>query len=240
MEPPRPRAPQPPAPVAPPSRDEAAFTNLAERTQVKPVAPGIFEIGRVRLNKPEGTVSFPAVANMERGAVEFLLVTGFGRTHESVLRSDVDPYQIHLAMLLLGARGNTHAVEGVRAAAGPTETPYGKAIGGDRIGVEVAWKSGDREVRRPGEELVMNLAEGRVMSAGEWTYTGSVVVDGVFLAQVDGSLVAVMREPAALVNNPREGAERDEIWGVNTNTVPALDTPVEVTFRLRPGASRRP
>lgn len=228
---------RPPAPTARPSFAAASMTNLAGRAAVKPVAPGVFEIGTLRLNKLEGSLSFPAVGNMERGAVEFLLVTSFGRTHESVLRSDVEPYQLHIGMLLLGARGTTNAFGDLPPDTGPTETPYAKPLSGDPVDIEVSWEQDGRTLRRRAEELVVDLGRGEAMSRGEWTYTGSFVHAGVYRAQIDGSIIAVIREPAALVNNPREGADRDEIWAVNTNTVPALDTPVQVTFRLRRPAS---
>src|SRR5437773_10746835 len=72
---------------------------------LKEVGPGLFEIGRVRFSKTEGTVSIPAQVNMPEGAVEYFLVTTTGKTHESVFRTDAEPYHIQLAMLLLNANG---------------------------------------------------------------------------------------------------------------------------------------
>src|SRR5207245_11692125 len=63
------------------------------------IATGIFQIGQVRLDKVQKTIAFPAFVNMTAGLVEYFLVTSSGKTHESVLRTDVPPYQIHLAML---------------------------------------------------------------------------------------------------------------------------------------------
>ena len=71
------------------------------------------------------------------------------------------------------------------------------------------------------------------MPEGEWTYSGSVVHRGVFRAQLDGTVASIIHERTALINNPRPGGENDEIWSVNTNTVPRMETPVEVILRLR-------
>jgi hypothetical protein len=58
--------------------------------------------------------------------------------------------------------------------------------------------------------------------------------DGSFLAQDTGSIVALMVDPASIVNNPREGNEFDDIW-VPDPAVPAKGT--AVTIELRPVAA---
>src|SRR2546421_11149342 len=81
-----------------------AFTE-EPKLPLKEVGPGLFEIGRVRVSKVEGTVTIPVEVNMREGAIEYLLVTTTGKTHESVFRTDAEPYHIQLAMLLLNAKG---------------------------------------------------------------------------------------------------------------------------------------
>lgn len=212
------------------------MTNLANRLAVRNIGPGRFALGKVTLDKEDRTVRFPAVFNQERGGVEFLIVTPYGRTHESVLRTEVEPFQIHIAMLLLDAQGSTNAAQGSppRAPGNPTQSAFGSAIAGDPVAIEVQWKGPEgREIRRRAEDLVLNIRAGRPMEAGDWTYSGSFVYDGVFRAQLEGTVASVIREPGAIINNPRPDAANDDIWGVNTNTIPAMDTPAEVILRLR-------
>ncbi len=59
----------------------------------------------IRINKRERTVSFPAVINLRQGTIEYLLVNSWGKVHESILRTDTEPYRIHVVMLLLGDKG---------------------------------------------------------------------------------------------------------------------------------------
>jgi len=73
------------------------------------------------------------------------------------------------------------------------------------------------------------------MSRGNWVYNGSRIVEGTFLAQRDGSLVSIISDQDALINNPRPGRENDEIWQVNTNTVPPVGTAVQITIKLEGG-----
>src|SRR5262247_126086 len=44
----------------------------ATNTIVKEISPGILQLGDVKINKRQRTVSFPAVVNLRHGAMEYL------------------------------------------------------------------------------------------------------------------------------------------------------------------------
>jgi hypothetical protein len=52
------------------------------------------------------------------------------------------------------------------------------------------------------------------------------------MAQREGSIVSLIADPNALVNNPRKDRENDELWILNREAIPAVGTPVQVTFTL--------
>ena len=195
---------------------------------IKEIGNGVWEVGRVRLNKNERTVEFPAVVNMDNGLGEYFLVHTSGKLHESVLRTDIDPYQIHVAMLLLGAKGlGTNAIP---------ESPT-IPMPGEPVTIEVGWKEGKKEKRLRGEELIFDRSKEQAMSKGVWTYNGSIQHEGMFLAQQTGSIVSVIADPEALINNPRPLREDDDNWVVNTRKVPPAETLVTVRVRLEKGPS---
>jgi hypothetical protein len=70
------------------------------------------------------------------------------------------------------------------------------------------------------------------MTTGDWVYTGSRIREDGFAAQVDGSIVSLITDSDALVNNPRPGREDDDNWRVRTNRLPASGASVEVTIQL--------
>ena len=196
-----------------------AATSASTNAPLQQIAPGVFQLGLVRLNKADKTVQFPAAINMTNGLVEYFVVTGTGKLHESVLKTEVEPVQIHIAMLLLGAQdASTNAA--------------GTNISGSKFSVELSWKNKAAEKHARGEDWVFNQETKSPMSRGDWVYNGSKVIAGIFIAQRDGSIVSIISDPLALANNTRPGRENDEIWSVNTNAVPALNTPVEVIFKL--------
>jgi hypothetical protein len=191
---------------------------------LKAISPGVFELGKVRLNKDNKSVSFPAVVNLSPGLIEYVLVTENGKIHESLFRTEAEPFHIHTAMLLLGAKG-----------AGTNHFPEQSTqpLPGDKVMIDVTWRDAkSRPHTRAVEEFVYNQQTKSTMSRGHWTYNGSRVFEGTFIAQQDGSIVSLIEDVDALINNPRPGRESDEIWEVSTNGLPALNTPVEVKIRL--------
>ena len=185
----------------------------------KEIAPGIFQIGAVRLDKEKRTIQFPAAVNMTNGLVEYFVVTGTGKLHESILKTDTEPSQIHVAMLLLGANDSSTNARSTN-------------VVGDKMSVEVSWKTGPTNKRVRAENLVFDSKAKLPMSNEGWIYNGSKVIGGTFIAQRDGSIVSIISDPLALANSAQADRDNDEIWFVNTNSVPPLNAKVEVTFQL--------
>ncbi len=211
-------------PLAPPP-DPSAPAKLPD-PPIKELDGQRVQIGKVIIDRQQRTLTLSAEVNMQSQLVEYFLVTATGKVHESVLRTDAEPHHVHLAMLLLGAKG------------APTAAPADfydpkKEVPGDRITIELAWKNPQgTALTKRAEELMNNLQTKTAVSAGPWAYNGSQMVDGAFVAQREGSIVALISDPYALINNPRVGRENDEIWSVNESLVPPVKTAVEVTLRL--------
>lgn len=187
----------------------------------KEISPGIFAVGKVRVDKQKRTIEFPAVVNMKEGIVEYFLVSTKGKVHESVLRTDVEPYQIHVAMLLLGGRGaQTNSF-------GTNQVPRG-----DAVTVEVSWKGWLSTKRVLAEEMIIDRARNAQMTKGPWIYNGSFQFENVFVAQETGSMISTIADPEALINNPRERRDDDDNWIVNSRTVPNVETLVTVTIKV--------
>lgn len=193
---------------------------------LKQIAPGVLKLGLVRLDKREKSIRFPAFVNQVEGPIEYLIVTSSGKTHESLLRTQTEPFHIQIALLLLGAKD-----------AGTNSFPANETmpVPGTPILIELSWKAEGKEQQARAEEFVFNTQTKSAMSTGPWIFNGSRVVDGTFIAQEDGSIVSVMTDRDAVINNPRPGRDNDKIWEVQGKNLPPLNSPVEVTMRLVPG-----
>jgi len=209
-------------------------------------SPGIYQIGLVQLDKTNKSVQFPAVLNMDHGVIEYLLVTTRGKTHESLLKTEAEPYHIHVAMLLLGAKGATQSKELLKVPTGEfhvnvpgaATNRLAELLKGDAIQIEVIWTNASsglgasRPTVEPAENWITDLQIGKPAARGIWNYNGSRVVDGIYMAQQQGSIVAVIDDVDAMVNNPRKGHENDHVWAVRTNALPKLNDRVMVRFKL--------
>ena len=212
---------------------------------MRETSPGVYEIGGIHLDKNTNSLAFPCKVQMNEGGVEYLICTPRGSAHESVLVTDVQPTDIHFAMLLLGAKG-----AGLLAPA-PGDAPPGQInaeylsraprLKGDRITLSAKWKdAAGKEQIAPIEDWVFNNREKKPASRGPWIYTGSMFAEEKFLAQMEGNIAAIVSNPAALINNPRKGSDNDQIWEVNGKKIPPVETPLEVTIKIEPAPEPKP
>ena len=225
-------------------RAQGTATASAPSPSVETVRPGVYRIGPVTLDKEARQVRFPAVVNQTSGPVEYLLVGSQGKTHESVLRTDAEPVQVHTAMLLLGVNALTAKGGPVPARTPPSaiDADYlatAKTPDGAAVTLSVRWQpaGGGAPVVRSGESLVDNTQKHAPMSEGDWIYNGSYFSNNRFEAQAEKSFVAVITDPSALLNNPRPGHENEEIWVAAANRLPPAGTAVEFVIQLPPAAT---
>lgn len=201
---------------------------------IREIGDGIFQIGDVKFDKHAKTASFPASVNMNSGLIEYLLVGASGKTHESLFVTKVEPYHLHVAMLLIGGTGTPD--DGVKTTPpSAIDAVYLKSappIKGDKVTISVRWKLSDNATTMAAEDFVTDESKKKPMSRGPWIYNGSQVSDGIFLAQQELSFIALVTDPAALLNNPRPGCNDDQNWLINMKMAPPLNTPVEITIKL--------
>jgi hypothetical protein len=204
--------------------------------EIVALGDGRFRLGAVEFRKEAQSVTFPAELNLNTGPMEYLLVTQLGKLHESVLRTKVDPLQIHTAMLLVGLATPSPTNQVKPAAGAQVQNPSSERLPGKPVQIEVRWEENGKIVQRNAEEMIANIQTGKAFPKADWVYNGSYVAEKKFASQVTGSIVSLITDPAALVNNEAEGHDNDKIWTVNTNAIPALGVPVKVTFKFRPVA----
>jgi hypothetical protein len=164
---------------------------------------------------------------MNKGLLEYVLVRNGGKVHESLLRTTVDPMLIQLSMLLIDMEGADQPL----ARQGDPSAPKGNAVD-----ISVSYlKNGRMAPLSPETWITQRAGEKSADSAPlRWVFTGSHVFNGRLLAQVEGSIIAVYHDPAALIDNASPGGESDRIWFVKESAVAPVGTPVTVTISVKP------
>jgi hypothetical protein len=193
---------------------------------VKQIAPGVFQVGGIRLDKNKQTLTFPAHFHICEGIIEYLLVTTAGKLHETMLRTEVQPQHLQVAMLLLGAKAVP--ADQLQRLLDDPKLP----IPGEPVDLQLLWKVGEKERTVRIEDLVLDKKAKGPMAKGPFHFTGSRLFEGTFIAQRDGSIISLITDADAQFNNPRPGREDDENFTVAKEKTPPRDTPVEVLIRL--------
>ena len=215
--------PAPPAAQAQPAAHGPGIQG--EQTPViEKLANGRYRVGEIMVDKGERAITFPAQVNMDQGLLEYLIVHDRGKTHESLLRTKVEPYNLQIAFLLLGYQGTGQRL----ARQGDPAKP-----GGEPVSITITAIAGQRPVVIAAERWLVNKfgADLKDVTAIDWVFSGSFLDHGRFLAQETGSIVSIWHDPAAMMDNASPGGESNRIWFVKQGAVPPVGTPVQVSIR---------
>lgn len=213
---------------APKTRAEAEAA-LQRALDVQPTGAHSFRVGKVSFDKQSRTVTIPARVNTRQSLIEYALVTQSGKVHEALLVTEARPEQVHLACLLLGLVPMEFPGEPGQ----PLKVPAASGVK-----VEVTWDKHGPPARFPLAQLVAlhnGARQGELaglLAEGDWFYNGSKSTPQGFLAQQEGSIISLINDPAALINNPRPDRGNDDIHAPNTKLLPPEGTPVRVVLRL--------
>ena len=252
----------------------ASEAKKKRRPRLEQVDEHRYRLGEVELNRREKTLRFPATVHLREELIEYALVHQTGKTHESLLITEVAPYTIHLAGLLLGAEkaevvkpeadnGGGEDKRTVPSGGGQIRDPEEMTFSGSSVTICVEWAvsadasnerakagpgngTGDEgkgsEVREPEagkkvkrarlEDWIRNEAADEVMEAEGWIYNSSRFLYGRFMAQREGSIIAIISDPNALINSSHPERTNDEIWRPNEKAVPSSKTAVSVIIKM--------
>lgn len=208
---------------------EAAEKQLRAALKVEETAPGKFRIGRVKFEAATRTVSIPAEVHLRGGVIEYALTTEAGKAHEAMLTTKANPRDVFMACLLLGMKGAP-----LTGAAGEAM----KIQPAEGVRVSVSWETNGPRKTLPLSSLLgltKGAPDGKMspMPENPWHFTGSRFYgSGPFAADVEGSVIALIRDDSALVNSPAPTRDDDDIHVPNTTALPAQGTPVTVILQL--------
>jgi hypothetical protein len=200
---------------APLNEQEAA---LVKKMGGEILPDGNLRFGKIIIDRLNMELSFPAIVNMRGGDLEVLISTPKGRTHESLLVSDIEPFHLQLALILIGAEN------GLRFQGG--HLPQGSILKMD--------VKGENFDRHPVEEWLLDKDKGKSKTNEGWVFVGSnFAYNGICLAKEEGNIVNIWSFGNTILDNPGASALSDDCFEVFSYNVPETGTKVTVYIKVK-------
>ncbi len=232
---------QQPEPAA--TKQEDSQTVASEQAAAAATAPTVedlgdnrYRLGTIEFNGKTREIRVPTLVNMSEGILEYAVVHGDGKIHESLLVTDVPPSQLQVVMKLCRYQDG----EGdVFDAFFPEEEKKGAAGARDRgeaVALTVEWEVDGEHKAKPLSDWIFDRKREAAMLDEPWIYSGSYIYEGIFMADADGLLVAIYLTRGALLNTMTEGSDNDERWLAHAEATPEIGTPVTLVLAPVPNA----
>jgi len=100
------------------------------------------------------------------------------------------------------------------------------------IEIMVEWEHNGSFYKTWTNSMVLNQTDDRELSESSFVFTGSKVVEGTYLAEMDGSIVAIYHDSRATLNSRDLNSDSDDVWIANESKMPPKNLPVLVRFQL--------
>ena len=203
---------------------ESNSTGLPE---IKKAGDGLYRFGEVLIDRKGRKISLPAVSNQVNGLIEYGVVHETGKIHESLFRTPVRPQIIHTSLLLLKFKPAKGFFENLWAEK-PREIDYSS----HQVSITVSWELNGTAHESSIEQLALNQKNNQPMTAGSVVFTGSKFIEGTFLAESSGSILAVYADQDSILNSTDHDSDNDDVWYANKSKMPPLECPVIIRFHL--------
>ena len=193
--------------------------------EISEIGPGRYQFGDILIDQNNREFLFPGICNQISGLVEYALVHEDGKVHESLFRTKVRPRFVHACFLLLKEK---------------PETRFFKILDGNvsewtnlrRIELSIIWEQNNTYHEKPLSSMVINQTDNRELASKSFVFSGSSTIEGQYLAEMDGSIIAVYHDSRAVLNSMDKHSNSDEVWIAHQIAMPPKGHPVRIRLKL--------
>ena len=187
---------------------------------VKKMPDGTLLVAGITIRPEAKELAFPAEFNLSAGPLEVIIAQPHGRVHEALLVTKISALQVQAMLYALGAKN------GNRLPGQATEQ-------GTLVDIFIEWKDAEgKPRRRPVEEWMIDRRTEKPPVQQGWTFVGSVVKEGRFLADAEGNLVLNYSAGSTVLDIPdKDSLEDDTLHTVNADAAQPDD--ITVVFKPR-------
>ncbi|MBT3667913.1 MAG: hypothetical protein HN548_10590 [Opitutae bacterium] len=204
-----------------------AEENASKLPEIIKIKEGVYKFGSVLINRKMNSLSIPAVSNQINGLVEYGIVHENGKIHESLFRTNIRPQVFQTSLLLLKAKPIGTYFDNLWSE-NPKLIDYSKNC----FEILVFWENNGTKYEKRIEKLSINQNRNGNAQKKSFIFTGSRMVEGTFLAESSGSILAIYADDSAILNNSDYDSANDDVWTANEKEMPPLELPVTIRFNL--------
>ena len=227
------------AQAAPAATPEAQLeTRMADaQKRLKKLSDSRYQLGEILIDAAKRELRLPCKVLHQQIPIEYVLVHETGKDHETILTTAVSPLDLQVALLLAnytpGSTGLFAKLPGDEPLPFPEQPP--KAAGAHRVQLTAEWQQDGEKKTSPLSQWVQN-SDRRVPPSDldVWLFTGSKIDNRGFVAEAEGSLVAVYADANAVFNSPAAGNHRDDIWISLPKNIPTEGTALTLIISPAP------
>jgi hypothetical protein len=157
----------------------------------------------------------------------FAVAKGGYKSYESLVELDATGSEFNLACILLGLDASKSKRSEFQFSKDP--------LSGQRVGVEVAWKVGNKRVTTTPLKMLLTDQQRQVEGRDDWVYTGSMMIepDHIFGADSSGSIIGFVHDPTSIIEHTIGlGIGAYGSVAGNKPLLPPNDTPIELTMKV--------
>ena len=227
--------PQATASASPEKQLESRMADAQKR--LKKLSATSYQLGEIVIDAAKRELRLPCKVLHQQIPIEYVLVHETGKDHETILTTAVSPLDLQVALLLAnytpGSTGLFAKLPGNEPLPFPEQPP--KTAGAHRVQLTAEWQQDGEKKTSPLSQWVQN-SDRRVPPSDldVWLFTGSKIDNRGFVAEAEGSLVAVYADANAVFNSPAAGNHRDDIWISLPKNIPAEGTAVTLIISPAP------
>ena len=204
-----------------------ADENSTSLPEIKKVSEGVYEFGGILIDRKTNGISIPAFSNQVNGLVEYGIVHENGKIHESLFRTQIRPQIFHTSLLLLKLKPVENFFDNMWSDE-PKSSDYSKNC----LEISVSWEINGTKYLKQIEKLSINQNKNAPLEKKSFIFTGSKMIEGTFLAESSGSILAIYADDTAIINNCDYDSSNDDVWIANKEEMPPLELPVIIRFHL--------
>ncbi|MFD2157367.1 YdjY domain-containing protein [Rubritalea tangerina] len=214
------------APEPPPAK-------MPEKPDVKKIGENLYQLGKITFDSQKKAISFTATLEHNEVLIEYLLTSPEGKIHEALFVTEISPFNLNVAMKLLGYKESKELFQILDENYRPTGKYYASTKEqkqNSRFKVTASWKLDGKDASYDVTKLLENAKTQDDMPDAPWIYSGSYMINGEYKPNVSGDLIAVFTDRSAIASYSGEGRDNDELWIPRKKILPPLGSKVTLTI----------